>query len=166
MNDLQDQFTSIFTEHTDALFRYAFFKLGDREIAKDLVQETFAKTWGYLHKGGDIQQMRAFLYRTLSHLIVDFYRKKKTVSLDVLLEEGFDRMGSGAGEVTDMLDGARVMALLSKLPKKYHDVLFMRFVEGLELEEIAHVTRETKNTVTVRVHRGLKRLKKIFEHEN
>lgn len=41
-------------------------------------------------KGGKIDAMKAFLYHILNNLIVDEYRKRKTVSLDLLLEKGFD----------------------------------------------------------------------------
>lgn len=68
----------------------AFFKVHDHAIGEDLVQDTFMKTWKYLVKGGKIDVMKAFLYHTLNHLIIDEYRKHKTVSLDALLEEGFE----------------------------------------------------------------------------
>ena len=71
----------------------AFFKVSDHAIGEDLVQETFMKTWSYLVKGGKIDVMKAFLYHVLNNLIVDEYRKRKTTSLDVLLEKGFEPFG-------------------------------------------------------------------------
>ncbi len=49
----------------------AFFKVNNRAISKDLVQDTFIKTWIYLVKGGKIDIMKAFLYHVLNNLIVD-----------------------------------------------------------------------------------------------
>src|SRR3990167_2535302 len=68
----------------------AFFKVNDRTISEDLVQDTFMKTWKYLVRGGKIDLMKAFLYHVLNDLIVDEYRKKKTTSLDALQEKGFE----------------------------------------------------------------------------
>lgn len=165
MNPSKDQFTKAYEEHVDALFRFGLYKLGDHERVKDLVQETFVRTWSYLQGGKDIQQLRPFLYRTLSNLIIDEYRKKKTVSLEVLVEEGFDPVDSAAPEAGLQYDSERALRLVQSLPEAYRDAVYMRYVEGFSLEDIATITGETKNTVTVRVHRGIEKLRKLFEHE-
>ncbi len=59
-------------------------------MAKDLVQETYMKTWNSMVKGEDIHNIRAFFYKILGNLVVDHYRKKKTLSLDRLSEVGFE----------------------------------------------------------------------------
>src|SRR3984957_2816959 len=69
---------------------HAFFKLNNHGTGEDLVQDTFIKTWGYLMRGGKIDVMKAFLYHVLNNLIVDEYRKRKTSSLDTLMEKGFE----------------------------------------------------------------------------
>lgn len=74
------------TAHNDygvALNKHSYFKLGNRSQSTDLVQDTFIKTWSYLVKGGKIEVMKAFLYHVLNNLIVDEYRKRKTVSHEV-----------------------------------------------------------------------------------
>src|ERR1035437_6161483 len=70
---------------------HAYFKVGDRFLSEDLVQDTFMKTWSYLVKGGRIEIMQAFLYHVLNAKIIDHYRKKnRTSSLDTLIENGFE----------------------------------------------------------------------------
>src|SRR5690348_4274314 len=82
--------TDAHSNHAQALSKHSFFKLHDQALSTDLVQDTFIKTWSYLIKGGKIDVMKAFLYHVLNNLIVDEYRKRKTVSLDALLEKGFE----------------------------------------------------------------------------
>jgi RNA polymerase sigma-70 factor (ECF subfamily) len=89
-DEMQKDFIRAYDENADALFRQCFFKVHDREIAKDILQDTFARTWDYSTKGNTILNMRAFLYRTMNNLVVDYYRKKKAVSLDSLEEDGFN----------------------------------------------------------------------------
>lgn len=72
------------------LSRFANTKVHDKDLSDDLVQETFIKTWKYLQGTGKINLMRAFLYHVLNRLIIDEYRRKKAVSLDVLIESGFE----------------------------------------------------------------------------
>ncbi len=158
----EDQFIKACEEHSDALFRYCSFKISDREIAKDLVQETFMKTWSYLSKGQEIENIRAFFYKTLGNLIVDQYRKKKTVSLDKLSETGFDPSFDDKENLENKIDGQKAIGLLSQIPEAYREAIFMRYVEDMTLKEISEITGEHENTIAVKVHRGLKKVKKIF----
>lgn len=86
----QSLLTSAHHEYEKGLNAHAFFKVNNRATGEDLVQETFMKTWVYLVKGGKIDVMKSFLYHILNNLIVDEYRKRKTSSLDVLLEKGYE----------------------------------------------------------------------------
>lgn len=165
MDDIQTTFLKAYEEHADALFRLCLFKVSDRETATDLLQETFMKVWSYLSEGKKVENLKTFLYRTLGNLIIDHYRKKKTVSLDVLEETGFD-IPFDEKEITEaQLDGEKAIKFLKKLPKEYQEVVFMRYVEGLELKEIAEALEEPINTITVRIHRGLRKLKELFPYE-
>jgi RNA polymerase sigma-70 factor (ECF subfamily) len=162
---MEQQFTKACEDYSDALFRYCFLKVSDREIAKDLVQETFMKTWSYLVKGEKVQNIRAFFYKILGNLVVDHYRKKKTVSLDLLSEEGFDPVFESSENLENKIDGEKAIKILRHIPKAYQEVIFMRYVEDMTLGEIAKITKETENGVAVKIHRGLKKIKKIYENE-
>ena len=64
----KDAFIAVYDTQADALFRFALFGVGDRELAKDLVSETFAKVWEYITKGNKTENMKALCYRTLRNL--------------------------------------------------------------------------------------------------
>lgn len=162
---MEEKFLAAYNDHGDALFRYCLFKVGDRDIAKDLVQDIFTKTWVYMSDGSEIKSFKSFLYRTLNNTIVDYYRKKKSYSLETLTEEGFDQAYEEAVSGEDKIDSEKAMELLSRLPEDYRDVLFMKYVEDLSISEIAEVTGELENTVSVRIHRGLKKLKEVLPED-
>lgn len=142
----------------DAIFRYVYLKTGDRDLAKDLAQETFIRYWQYLVKGEKIEHERAFLYRIAGNLIIDNSRKKKPLSLDVLLEKGFEPSFDPVHETGAKMELERVMSVLHKLAEPYRSTIVWRCVEGLEPAEIAQITGETSNVISVRIHRGLKQL--------
>lgn len=160
---MKQAFLMAYEEHADALFRHCLFKVHDRETAKDILQETFVKTWSYIAKGNKIENMRAFIYKTLGNLVVDEYRKKKNSSLDAMSEDGFDPKAENLSDIIDIIDGERAIKLLSELDDRYKDAVFMRYVNGLEISEIAEITGEPENTVSVHIHRGLKKLKELYE---
>jgi RNA polymerase sigma-70 factor (ECF subfamily) len=141
---------------------HAFFKVRNSSMSEDLVQDTFIKTWEYIMRGGEIQTMRAFLYHVLNNLIVDQYRKHKTVSLDVLIEKGFEPSISDMEHTLNIGDGKVAVSLIKDLPVMYKKVIQMRFVEDLSLEEISNITGQSKNTVAVQIHRGLEKLKTLY----
>jgi len=153
------------TAHHDfarGLNAYAFFKLHSHGVGEDLVQETFIKTWGYLVKGGKVDVMKAFLYHILNNLIVDQYRKHKAISLDILLEKGFEPSTGRSGNLFDILDGKAAILLIQRLPVAYQKVMRMRYVQDLSLKEMSLITGQSRNALAVQAHRGLEKLKELY----
>lgn len=161
----EQQFINAYKEHADALFRYCYLRVSDRELAKDLLQSVCLRAWQFVQKGGTIDNMRAFLFTTAHNLVIDEYRKKKTVSLDALSEEGFEVASEQKGNPGDRLDGERAIAFLRAIPKMYREAIYMQYVEGLSIKEIAEITGESENNISVRIHRGLQKLRSIMRQE-
>lgn len=160
---MEAKFTEAYEEHIDALFRYALFKVTDRELAKDLVQEVLVSAWGYVALHKEVDSFKSLFFRILHNRIIDYYRKKKFSSLDAVLEQGFDFGNDTREQLIDQLDGKHAMNYISSLPQQYRDVVFMRYVEDLTITEIAKITGDSNNTVTVRIHRGLQKLRELVE---
>ncbi len=158
-------FTLAFRDYAKSLGTRAYFKVHNKDTSDDLVQETFMKMWLYLVKNGKIDSMRAFLHHVLNNLIVDEYRKRRTTSLDLLFEKGYEPGVDAHERLIDVLDGAKSLQLIARLPLKYQKVLRMRYVDGLSLQEMAQLTGQSKNTVAVQAHRGLIKLKALREHQ-
>ncbi|MFZ3020002.1 MAG: RNA polymerase sigma factor [Minisyncoccia bacterium] len=158
----QGQLTDAHTSFNTALNAHAFFKVHDHKVGEDLVQDTFMKTWAYLVKGGEIEVMKAFLYHILNNLIIDQYRKHKTASLDELLESGFEPSENHSETLMNNLDGKAAMLLIHRLPFSYQKIMRMKYIQDLSLTEMSLITGQTKNTIAVKVHRGLEKLKILY----
>ena len=158
------QMSDAYTDYAKDLRKHFFFKVHDTALSEDLVQDTFTKTWSYLVKGGEIDLMRAFLYHTLNCLIIDEYRKRKGVSLENLIEKGFEPGMLDTEEMINKLDGKTAFLLIQQLPEKYQKVIKMRFAQSLTLAEMALITGQSKNAMAVQVHRGLEKLKVLYIH--
>jgi len=159
---LEAEFLAAFDEHSDALFRHVLVRIRDREVAKDIVQETFTKTWDYLAKGKKVEHLRAFLYRVANNLIVDSSRRKRSSSLDNMMEEdGFEVEDESVKDPADIPDARLAMKLLDTLDDLYRVVIVMRFIDGLSPKEIARTLGVSENVVSVRIYRGIERLKSI-----
>jgi len=173
MNSKEEKkFLEAFEAHSDALYRHAYFRLSDKERAYDLAQDTFLKAWDYVAGGGEIKQYKSFLYRILHNLIIDEYRKKKTGSLDELLEnetaapaieallsEGGVRETEEAYDEVVLIDTIR--SRIPELPDDYRVALTLRFIDGLSTGEIADTIGVSENVVSVRIHRGVAKLRTL-----
>lgn len=97
-------FLKAYDDYSQAIFRYCYFRVFDREQARDLVQETFMKTWEYLASGKEVQNLRAFLYKVANNMVIDLSRKKKSLSIEDLAEKGFDPLVEERPKIQQRLD--------------------------------------------------------------
>lgn len=164
---IKGEMTVAHDDFKGALLRRAQFKTSDSEVSEDLVQTTFLKTLLYLQKGGKIELMRSFLNHVLGDLIIDEYRyrKNKVISLDTLMESGYEPSHNDVERNMDIFDGEGIIELIPQLSEKYEVVIRLRYLQGLSLKEMALITNQTQNTVAVQVHRGLAKLRKLYDEQ-
>ena len=162
----QEAYLEAYEEHADAIFRFVYFRTRNQEDASDIVQETFLRTWRYLVEGKEIDQLRAFLFRTARNILYDMtrqYTTRNTGSLDAFLEEGGEIAAQDEGSEYDPLDIARAMKLLGELePPEYKEAVHLRFIEELGIGEMAQILGVSENVVSVRINRGIAKLRKLL----
>jgi RNA polymerase sigma-70 factor (ECF subfamily) len=160
---ITEEFIKLYDEMADQLFRHCFFKLSNRELALDLVQETFARTWEYIAAGKEVKNIKGFLFKVANNLIIDEYRKKKAVSLEALQEStGFDAPVNEHKKTIFSVEVDTVLAHINKLDPKYKDVILMRYVNDYSPKEIAKILGESENAVSVRINRGIKKVQEML----
>lgn len=163
----EDRFIEAYDQYADDIFRHCYFRLGDREQAKELMQDAFMKTWEYLAAGKKVKNLRAFLYRTAHHLLIDLLRrrsKREESSLEALQEAGFDLAGSddADADVAQELSDQLVTTLIQKVKEPYRTALIMRHIDDLSVKDIASMLGVSVNVISVRVHRGMEQLRTLL----
>jgi len=161
-------FENIYNEYVDNLFRFAFFRLTDREKSTDVVQDVFTKYYAYLKKIRDAKSdqelnHRAFLFRSLRNAIVDQYRLKKTYSLDDLIEQGYDEFSGEEDHFSKTetdIGFKELLKHITLLKPELQELLYMRYFEGMSVSDIAQALNERENSVSVKLHRITETLKK------
>lgn len=170
-NTIEAAFISAFDQYADALYRHALYRVSDPSRATDITQDAFIKAWDYLSAGGVVSNWRAFLYRILNNLVVDEYRRHKNVSLDALLDDTKRQSAQNAllsagsrDEKEEQLDEQLLMQKIRKgmarLPEIHRVVLTLRYLDNLGIHEIAEVLEISENSVSVRIHRAVRELRK------
>jgi RNA polymerase sigma-70 factor (ECF subfamily) len=165
---IEQEFMAAYEQYSDDIFRYCFFQTSDREVALDISQDTFTKTWQYIADGKEVENIRAFLYRVAKNLIIDWRRKKKSSSLDSLLDEGFDYEEdySEMERQETAYESEQAKEALDNLKDNYKEVLTMRYIDGMSVKDIADKLDAAENTISVRIHRGLQKLNEVLKENN
>lgn len=158
----KQQFADVYALYSDAVLRHCLFRLSDLQTAENVTQETFTRAWSYVLRGNEVKNMRALIYKIANNLIVDKYRAKKSVSLEALQEKNPGFEVGESDHVLEHIEVKETIALLNKIDEKYRQVVTMRFIKGLTIAEIAKALKENKNTISVRIHRGLKQFRSLI----
>lgn len=161
INAIKLSFETLFSEQSDAIYRLCLYKTSNRDTAQDLTQEAFLRLWKTMLGQQAVEKPKQYLYQIARNLIIDYYKKMKSVSLDQLQADGFDpkeeKIDTGLPAELSLLRNA-----INSLEEDYKEVIYMRFVEGMEIPEIADTLDVSENLISVRINRGKKKLKSIF----
>lgn len=157
-------FAEAYDAWADRVFGFLCARLGDRERARDLTQETFMRTWAYIAEGKTVENIRPFLFTVANNLFKNELRAKRPVlSLDRMMEEtAFEPADQGSSSAT-LADSRRAMASVEGLKPEYREVLHMRYVDGLSVSEIAGMVGASASAVSVRLHRAMHKLRTVHE---
>jgi len=159
-------FAALYHRHKDWVAGLAYRWTGDREMALDVLQETFLY---FVKKFPGFQltaKLQTFLYPAVRNLSIAARRKAgryQSVEPDapVMLEQTTPAPTGGEEE--------QIQAVLAFLPETHREVLWLRYVDGLELAEISAAMEIPLGTVKSRLHNALEtlrrdaRTKQLFE---
>ena len=147
-------FEALYERHRDFVVNLAFRFCADRELALDVLQETFL----YLLKkfpGFELRcQMRSFLYPVVKHLALNARARASR------LEAGDELFATLEAPTAEPAADEDLRAALAKLPIQQRETVVLRFLEGMDLAEIADAMEVPLGTVKSRLHHALEALRK------
>lgn len=163
-------FGEVYEKESDAIFRFCLLRTSDREVALDFTQDTFLRFWNSLLLKKEIHNHRTFLFTIARNIIIDYYRKKKSFSLEALMENAAEGRSSFALASLDNVETSNEAKFLidkiKELPEPYSNAVYLRCVEELKPREISEILGESANVISVRISRGLEQLRQMLHLEN
>ena len=142
--------------HADGLYRFALKHMRDRDLAKDAVQESFARLWAKVDQV-EGAKAKSYLFTTAHHVIVDEARKGGRVRRMEEHHEDIRHTSMAQPDLKEVLDAA-----LATLPPIQRSVVLLRDLEGYTYEEIAELTGLNLPQVKVYIYRGRTALKEYI----
>ena len=166
-----EAFCALYDRWAGPLLAFIYRRVGNAEVAADLLAETFARAFENRAKFRDTGDAgSAWLYTIASRLISRYYRRR-TVELKAVERLGItvpqvDQESLLAFErIADTEPGAKLMVAeaIDRIPPGEREAVRLRVVEDLDYREIAARLNCSVVAARVRVHRGLARLTKLME---
>jgi RNA polymerase sigma-70 factor (ECF subfamily) len=171
--DLDGTFEELVRSYQDRLFSFALRVTGSREDAEEVAQDAFVRAYralgGYPAERIRAMALRAWLYRITLNVARNRLRGKRlrTMSLDHAPggdgAAGFEPADDPARRPDALLEKSRtrmdIQALVARLPERYRAPLVLRYVEGLQLDEVSRVLGQPIGTTKSNVHRAINALR-------
>jgi len=160
---INGKLATAYQEYADTLLKYCSQKMRNREDAREVVQDSFVQAFEYLTKGNKVDDINSFLFRIANNLIIDRSRKEKNqkeceIPLESLNEKGIHPLANLDNEWVDKkLMAENVLRRMKQNGQSDFLLFLLRYVDGLKPNEIAAITGMSPNSVSVRLHRMLKR---------
>jgi RNA polymerase sigma-70 factor (ECF subfamily) len=158
----------LYEAHQAAIFRYLWFRVGERETAEDLTGDVFVRMLEALPRyRPTATPFRAWLYRIARNLAIDHGRRASHAPPAALEEAsiGADPADDPERQVDQRLSLDALRAALAGLEPVEREVVTLRFLAGLSLRETAAVVNRTEAAVKAHQHRGLAALNQALSQE-
>jgi RNA polymerase sigma-70 factor, ECF subfamily len=141
-------FIKLYDRYRARLFTYCCRMIGDRERARDALQEAFLKAYqnaGMYQEGTNVA---AWLFRLTRNVCIDMLRARKE-------HEPIDDMQLPAREYSsDVMLQDALTEEIEKLPEIYREAVILRDVQGHSYDEIAKITGTAISTVKFRIFKA------------
>jgi RNA polymerase sigma-70 factor (ECF subfamily) len=159
--------SELYHRYANAIFRYVYYRVGDRAVAEDLVGDVFVRALEGLPSYQDTGiPFEAWLYRIAHARVVDHYRRQKVRRVTHLDE----RLAASEEATPDQLvahgdDARRAWEALTRLTDDQQQVISLRFIAGHSTAEVATLLGKTEGAVKALQNRALASLRRLLEIE-
>jgi len=150
-----EAFEALYYRYRDWVYNLAWRFNGNRQDALDVLQETFIYLLGKFPNLFLKASMTTFLYPVVKHLSLNIVRKNRRSQLD---EDSLNEIAAPTSMESSEYR-SELAAVLNVLPEEQREVLLMRFVDDMSLQEIAEALSIALGTVKSRLHRALEALR-------
>ena len=166
-------FDNEFMPHIDSMYNFAYRLTYDEDDAKDLVQDTFLKSYRFINSFQKGTNAKAWLFRILKNSFINDFRKKSKEpnKVDYQEVEGYYNSDSTDKSITTDLRvdtvkgmmGDEISNALNSLAVDFRTVIILCDLEGFTYEEMAKILDIPIGTVRSRLHRARNLLKEKLQ---
>lgn len=150
--------SKIVEENLDYLFRFAFYRIGNREEAEDIVYEAILKLLEKDAKEIKLESVRFYLFRIVLNLCID---KQRTQDFHRVLIDEID-IEDDTIDIVEKLEFERIDNYLKNIEPREADIIRMKIMGDLSFVEISKILSIPQSTAKSRFKSGMIKLRKLF----
>lgn len=153
--------------HYRALYNYATKFSSDSEFIRDCIQELYLELWERRTFLSETAFVKSYLLKALRHKLI-----KESVRLKRFKEPkelSFDADGADLSIESHIIENEhlkhqikRLNTIISRLSKRQQEIIYLRFYQNLENEDISHVMNLGRQSVSNLLYRTIKEIKEIW----
>ena len=162
-----EAFGELYTRHLDAVYRYIYFRVNDAPDAEDLTEQVFLKAWealpGYKQMG---KPWRNWLYRIAHNSVMDFYRRRQQsekITAEALNWE--NESVNVLDEIIEVEEAHLLARAINQLPEEQQELVILRFIEGLNHEQVADILQKSNGACRTIQYRALAKLNRLLSDQ-
>jgi len=164
-----DAFGQIYDRYVDTVFRFIYFRVGNRQLAEDLTSDTFLRA---LKRIGSVtwqgRDLGAWLVTIARNLVADHfksgrYRLEMTTS-DVIDADRPDRGPEGSPEnvVVDHITNVALLTAVKQLNSEQQECIVLRFLQGFSVAETAQTMGKNEGAIKALQYRAVRSLARLL----
>lgn len=148
----------IIEDNLDYLVRFAYYRLGNRNEAEDIVYDAILKFLENNRRDIKPESVRLYLFKTVYNLCVD---RTRTGKQNLIPIESID-IEESPEDGPDQEEADRINACLERLPSREAEIIRMNVIDGLSFVEISNLLSIPQSTAKSRFKSGMNKLRKLF----
>ncbi len=154
-------FTEVYREYVQRIYRYMYARVGNRQDAEDLTAQVFFDALEKWPTYRDRGHLAAWLFTIARRRVADYHRKARShAPLETHIPSEDPAAWEGIEREEDLEHLSRLVAQLSD---EDQELLRLRFAANLKYKEIADIVGRSEAAVKMAVHRIVRRLAKMWE---
>lgn len=159
-------FAALYRAYLPTVFKFLYYRVGSKAQTEDMTAEVFLRA---LRKIGDFTwtgaDFGAWLLRIARNLVLDeakSSRSKLEVLEEALPEEAAGEAPTAESQVLENLSNEEIYGAIKRLKPDQQEIITMRFLQGMNVADVAKVMGKKEGTVRTLQFRGLKALEKML----
>jgi RNA polymerase sigma-70 factor (ECF subfamily) len=163
---------ALYDRYIDTVFRFVYFRVGNRQVAEDITADTFVRAIKRLHtwqnQGRDVGAWLVTIARNLvaDHFKSGRYRLEVTTG-DASSADKVDTSSEGSPEaaVLDYFTNVTLLSAVKMLVPEQQECIVLRFIQGFSVAETAQIMEKNEGAIKAMQHRAIQSLRRLLRKE-
>jgi RNA polymerase sigma-70 factor (ECF subfamily) len=158
-------FAKFYKHNISGLYRFVFLMCKSKETSEEIIQNLFVKIWEKRESLHTIRSLKSYLFCSAKNLMLDHIRSTKIKDrVLTLVKPDTEESLEHADDLINYKQYNKIIhEAIGLLPEKRKQIIVMRILDDLSLDEIAEKLNISKNVVKKQLYKGLDFLREYVQ---